>query len=149
MTQQQEWLGKRVKAYLKKLTKPRPEFGGCAPCPALAEHIDNIAILHAKGRADTYINHVANIFRPLGLSAAVIIYERQPKNLFAITDRVLNTANEIEIFISEPQLTGRVRGVYTGFPHATLVIIQDLALLQKAREHAKKAGYYGDNNTTE
>jgi len=107
--------------------------------------LDNIAIIHGKGRADVHINHVASVFAPLGYSAAVMVYQRQPKNLFNITDKVLNNHTDIEIFVSEPNLKGPVRGVYTGFPHATLVIIQELGMLQKAREQAKNTGYYGDN----
>lgn len=100
-----------------------------------------------KYPVDIHLSHVASMQRPLGLVATVVVYDRPIKDLSAITDDLLNRRDDIEIFINDPKLRGKYRGVYTGFAHATLVIIQDLATLEKEREWAKTQGYYRDNLT--
>ena len=147
MKTQHELLIGKVERYLRKLSKPRPEFGGMGMCPSIYKYQHQTNVIMGKYPVDIHLSHVASMQRPLGLVATVVVYDRPINDLSAITDDLLNRRDDIEIFINDPKLRGKYRGVYTGFAHATLVIIQDLATLEKEREWAKTQGYYRDNLT--
>ena len=149
MIEHSKSLSRKVEVYLKKLTKPVPELGGEPVCPGLAPYRHRVHLLMAQDDIEGQLNQTADLLVPLDIPAAIIYTALPPTDLWDITDRVLNNKLDIEIFISEPQKTGKTRGIYTGFPHGTLIIVQRLDLLQKSREQIKNTGYHTVNSKAE
>ena len=135
-------LSRKVETYLKWLTKPQKEYGGHPICPGLAPYRHSVHVLMAQGDLEAQLNHVSQLLYPMDIPAVIIYTAMPPKDLWEITDRVLNTYDSIEIFINEPSKTGKTKGVYTGFKDGTLIIVQRTDLLIKSRVQAKTAGYY-------
>lgn len=135
-------LKRQVEKYLKYLTRPQQKLGGHAICPGLAPYRHSIMVLGAELDIESQINKICDLLYPLDIPAALIYTDLPPKDLWDITDAALANRDAIEIFINDPKLKGKYRGLYTGFAHATLIIIQREDLLINSREHAKIAGYY-------
>lgn len=142
-------LKRRVESYLKYLTKPNPGYNNQPICPGLAPYRHEIQLLMAQGDLEAQINQIADVLYPLNIPAAIIYTGMPPTDLWDITDRCLQDRENIEIFISEPDRKGKTRGVFTGFESGTLIIVQRLDLLIKARELAKKTGYYNQKTQDE
>lgn len=135
-------LSRKVEAYLKWLTKPQKEYGGHPICPGLAPYRHNIHVLMAQGDLESQLEHISQLLYPMNIPAAIVYTAHPPTDLWEITDRVLNTYGNIEIFINDPNKTGKTNGVYTGFDKGTLIIVQRSDLLINSREKAKNLGYY-------
>jgi len=103
----------------------------------------------AQGDLLNQLLHIAELIYPLEIPAVIVYTAMPPKDLFEITDEVLNTHDNIEIFVSEPQRKGKTKGLYTGFEDGTLIIVQRLDLLIKSREQAKNQGYYAQKTLDE
>ena len=135
-------LSRKVEAYLKWLTKPQKEYGGHPICPGLAPYRHSIHVLMAQGDLESQLEHISQLLYPMNIPAAIVYTAHPPTDLWEITDRVLNTYENIEIFINDPNKTGKTNGVYTGFDKGTLIIVQRSDLLINSREKAKNLGYY-------
>ena len=149
MLQHSRKLSRQVESYLKYLTKPQEAYGGNPICPGLAPYRHEIQLLMAQGDLQAQINQIADVLYPLDIPAAIIYTAMPPVDLWDITDQCVADRHNIEIFISEPDKTGKTRGLYTGFKHGTLIIVQRLDLLINAREKAKNQGYYTQKNADE
>ena len=135
-------LTRKVEAYLKWLTKPQKEYGGHAICPGLAPYRHSVHLLMAQGDLQAQLEHISQLLYPMDIPAVIIYTALPPTDLWEITDTVLNTYEDIEIFINDPAKTGKTNGLYTGFDKGTLIIVQRSDLLNKSREQAKNLGYY-------
>jgi len=142
-------LSRQVEKYLKYITKPQKRYGGQPICPGLAPYRHEIPVLMEQGDLEYQLYHVSDMLYPLNIPAAVIYTAHPPTDLWAISDRCLNDHQGIEIFISEPHLKGKTRGIFTGFDAGTLIIIQRSDLLEIEREKAKKTGYYNQKISDE
>jgi len=118
-------------------------------CPALARHRHEIQILQARDNLEDQINQACWMMHPLNIPAVVIVTALPPTNLYDITDAALVLHPGIEIFVNDPTLKGKVRGIYTGFKDGWLIIIQRTDILEIERELAKNAGYYTINSRPE
>jgi len=135
-------LSRKVEAYLKWLTKPQKGYGGHPICPGLAPYRHSVHVLMAQGDLESQLEHISQLLYPMNIPAAIVYTAHPPTDLWEITDRVLNTYENIEIFINDPNKTGETNGVYTGFDKGTLIIVQRSDLLINSREKAKNLGYY-------
>lgn len=98
----------------------------------------------ARDDLEDQIDQICYMLHPLGIPAAIVATALPPTDLLEITDAALERHENIEILVNDPARRGRIRGVYTGFEHAWLIIIQQRDLLQKSRESAKTDGYYNN-----
>lgn len=103
----------------------------------------------ARDDIEEQIDQICYMLHPLNIPAAIIATALPPNDLLDITDAALERHLNIEILVNDPNRRGKRRGVYTGFEHAWLIIIQQKDLLEKSRESAKTAGYYNEKNKPE
>lgn len=118
-------------------------------CPGLAPYRHKIMMVMARDDLEDQIDQICYMLVPLDIPAAIIATALPPTDLYNITDSALDRHPNIEILVNDPTRRGKIRGVYTGFEHAWLIIIQQKDLLDKSRETAKKAGYYTEKNQPE
>lgn len=149
MIKHSESLKRKIEVYLKHLTKPQIAWGGHAICPGLEPFRHQVHIQMARADIEDQINHTCWMLYPLDIPAVVIATALPPKNLYEITDAALVLHPDIEIFVNDPTAKGLHRGIYTGFEHAWLIIIQKRSLLREYQEIAKNAGYYNQKNADE
>ena len=133
---------RKVEVYLKKISKPCPELGGHPICPSLAGYRHAIMVVGAKDDLEEQIHHISDLLIPLNIPAAIIVTTLPPRDLWDITDKCMESKPWVEVFINDPTLKGKHRGVYTGFEDGYLIIIQRTDLLDLARNEAKISGYY-------
>ena len=131
---------------LNTLSTPRPEFNGYAPCPYIKKYRDRIHVLEVESGVKIPIEHAVSLLRPLNYAAIVLAFPKKPPigTINSIVEEILNQPqnDNIEILINNHRLKGAVRGVYTGFKHCDLIIIQHKDMLKWARINLKKGGYY-------
>jgi len=131
------------------LSVKRPEFNNHAPCPYIKIYKDRIHVMEVTSGVKIPIEHAVSMLKPLKYAAIVLAFSRKPPigTINSIVEDILNQPqnDDIEILVSNHRLKGPVRGVYTGFPHCDLVIIQNKDMLKWARIQLKKAGYYDKN----
>jgi len=138
-------LQRQVEIYIKKLIKPQPKWNGAPICPGLAPYRHEIQVLMARDNIEDQINQTCWMLHPLNIPAVVIATALPPKNLYEITDAALVLHPGIEIFVNDPNRRGKIRGIYTGFEHAWLIIIQRSDLLEESRKkHGLKPEYLRD-----
>ena len=140
---------RKVETYIKYISKPQKLWNGNPICPGLADYRHEIQVLPAVGNLEDQINQICWMMHPLNIPAVVIATGMPPTNLYDITDAALTLHPGIEIFVNDPNKKGKIKGVYTGFAHGWLIIIQRSDLLQKSQEKAKKQGYYTQKNQDE
>jgi len=131
---------------LNNLSTPRQEFNGHAICPWIDKYKDRILVQEVLQGVKMPIEHAVSMLEPLKLVAVVLAFPKKPPvhTIRKACDELLNREenDHIEILINDHRLTGTVRGVYTGFKHCDLVIIQNANTLKWARINSKRAGYY-------
>lgn len=138
MLKHEKSLRRKLDSYLREITKPQKLLEGKPICPGLAQYRHQIHVLMAELDLESQLYKVANLIIPLDVPAVIIATAMPPKDIYDITDRVLNDSHDnLEIFVNDPSARGAVNGVYTGFAHGWLIIVQQKDLLEKARKHTK------------
>lgn len=129
-----------------ELSYPRPEFNGHSACPYVKKYMHRIEIVEVEQGIKEPIETACSMLEPLGLMAVVLAFPRKPPigSIKRVVDDILNSplGEDKEILISNHRLKGTYRGVYTGFRHCDLVVVQSESRLKMARLHLKKQGYY-------
>jgi mRNA-degrading endonuclease YafQ of YafQ-DinJ toxin-antitoxin module len=143
---QYKWLHREIELYLDRLSEPQPLWNGWAICPWIKTYRKDIGITIVNRGIKYPLMNAMEMLRPLKYKAIVCAFPVKPKS-GAITntcDYLINLPqfNHIECLQINHKLTGEFKGIYTGFIHCDLVIIQDRDLLAQSRQKLKKQGYY-------
>lgn len=135
----------QINQYLDRLMRPKAEFNGHSICPSMAEHRKNIGVKIITCEFETQIEDTIDVFRMFKYSAVVCGFENiTADEICKITNKLINYTkfDDIELLVSDPTLKGKVRGVYTGFKKAPLLIIQSRSLLEAEQKKYREKGYY-------
>ena len=131
---------------LNDLSIPRKELNGHAVCPWIKKYRDRIHVQEVTSGVKIPIEHAVEMMVPLNFMAIVLAFPNKPPigTINKTVNEILNRPGneDVEILVSNHRLTGKYRGIYTGFKQCDLVIIQSSERLKRARIASKKAGYY-------
>tara|TARA_R110002153_G_scaffold67723_3_gene180252 strand:+ start:1501 stop:1947 length:447 start_codon:yes stop_codon:yes gene_type:complete len=123
----------------------RPELNNLAICPWIRKYKDRIGVVEVEG-LKTPIKNSLDMLKPVGLIASVLIFPKDTSiwKIRRAADQLLELEHYdwAELLINDPSAQGLYRGLYTGYRHRPLVIVQDHHILKSARYTLRKNGYY-------
>lgn len=128
------------------LSVPRSEFNGQAACPFIKRYRDKIKIKIVEQAVKQPIIEHAHEFLISYDKAWVLAFPRKPPFhvIESACEHVLNQPSFVNLHLLtlNHRWTGEFKGVYTGFKHCDLVIMQTQRLLNLGRMELKSKGYY-------
>jgi hypothetical protein len=133
---------------LNDLSKTQPN--GHAICPYVGKYLNRIAVHEVTTGIKKPIYEACKELDEQKLMAVVLAYSNTNLRHHVIksaAEEVLQDPlfEHIHILTLNHRLTGKVNGVFTGFRHCDLVVIQRTKQLEMARIQLKKTGYYSSN----
>lgn len=143
---QYKWLELKIKEWMQQISTPNAKLNGWAPCPYISKYLDSIQITIVEQGIKQPVEQAFQLLIPLKMKAIVLAFPRKPnfKRLQSTCDELLNLPeyDHIECLLVDHKAKGEYRGVFTGFTHCDLVIIQNANQLKWARNSLKQRGYY-------
>jgi hypothetical protein len=137
MIKHEKSLRRKLDGYLREITRIQPKTGKPI-CPGLAEYRHQVQVQMAELDLENQLFKICSLMYPMDIPAVVIVTTMPPTDLYEITDDVLNNFTGIEIFVNDPNARGAVNGIYTGFAHGWLIIVQREDILENARNDLKQ-----------